>query len=129
MDFKNLVNSSGNKNCAYTNLTKSEVILVNVKKLLSYYEEPLIKEKMKTDSQKCVQDAFEKFNDFFLNYPTLAKMISENPYNFDMNRLLEMLQLKDRVSEKKISYQDASTGLGFKYYDEYVKPNISSDSK
>lgn len=124
MDFKNLVNSSANTNCEYSNHTKSETILIYVKKLLAYYEQPEIKEKMKTDSQICVQQAFEKFNDFFIKYPTLAKMISENPYTFDMDRLLDMLNLKNKVSNNEITYKDASAGLGYKYYDEYVKPNL-----
>ena len=38
-------------------------------------------------------------------------MISEDPYNFDMNRLMQMLNLKERVANKEISYKDASTSL------------------
>ena len=127
MDFKKLVNSSANVNCQYSNHTKSETILIHVKTLLKFFEQDDIKEKMKTDSQYCIQQAFEKYNDFFVKYPTLAKMVSENPYNFDMKRLLEMLNLKDRVGNKEITYQDASAGLGYKYYDEYVKPTISKE--
>lgn len=127
MDFKKLVNSSPNANCSYTNLTKSEKILVHVKKLLHFFEQPDIKEKMKENPTFCVQEAFERFNEFFTSYPTLAKMISEDPYNFDMNRLMEMLNLKERVANKEISYKDASTGLGIQYYDEYVKDNINDN--
>tara|TARA_Y100001958_G_C21172011_1_gene503596 strand:- start:622 stop:1014 length:393 start_codon:yes stop_codon:yes gene_type:complete len=126
MDFKNLVNSSANANCEYSNHTKSETILIYVKKLIQHYEQPEIRERMKKEPQLCVQEAFEKFNDFFIKYPSLAKMVSEDPYHFDMNRLLDMLNLKNKVSNKEISYQDASTGLGYKYYDEFVKPNLKS---
>lgn len=39
-----------------------------------------------------------------------------------MNRLVEMLNLKTKVTNK-----DASVGLGYKYYDEYVKPTLDKD--
>ena len=126
MDFKNLVNSSANTNCEYSNHTKSETILIHVKKLIQHYEHPSMRERMKTEHQLCVQEAFEKFNEFFVKYPSLAKMISEDPYNFDMDRLLDMLNLKNKVGNKEISYQDASAGLGYKYYDEFVKPTLKS---
>jgi hypothetical protein len=124
MDFKNLVNSSANTTCEYTNHAKSETILIYVKTLIQHYEQPEIKERMKTEQQLCIQEAFDKYNEFFLKYPSLAKMVSEDPYNFDMDRLLDMLNLKNKVGNKEISYQDASSGLGYKYYDEFVKPNL-----
>jgi hypothetical protein len=126
MDFKNLVNSSANTNCEYSNHTKSEIIVTYVKKLIQHYKQPEIKERMKTEQQLCVQEAFDKFNEFFLKYPSLAKMVSENPYHFDMDRLFDMLNLKNKVGNKEISYQDASAGLGYKYYDEFVKPTLKS---
>jgi hypothetical protein len=129
MDFKKLVNSSGNVNCNYTNTTKSETILIYVTKLLKFFEEPSIKEKMSTEPQSCIHEAFEKFNEFFMQYPTLAKLISEDPYHFDMDRLLKMLNLKNKVANKEVSYKNASTGLGSEYYDEYVKPNLPSNDK
>ena len=39
---------------------------------------------------------------------------------------LDMLNLKNKVGNKEISYQDASAGLGYKYYDEFVKPTLKS---
>lgn len=127
MDFKKLVNSSPNVNCTYTNLTKSEKILAHVKQLLEFFNKPDIKEQLQQNKMTGIQLAFEQHTEFFTAYPTLAKLVSEDPYNFDMNRLLEMLNLKDRVANKEISYSDASTGLGVKYYDEYVKDDIKNN--
>ncbi len=127
MDFKKLVNSSPNVNCTYTNLTKSEKILAHVKQLLEFFNKPDIKEQLQKNKMTGIQLAFEQHTEFFTEYPTLAKLVSEDPYNFDMNRLLEMLNLKDRVANKEISYSDASTGLGVKYYDEYVKDDIKNN--
>jgi hypothetical protein len=130
MDFKNLVNSAANTTCEYTNHTKSEIILIDVKKLIKFYDDPAIKERMETESHVCVHEAFDEFNDFFVKYPSLAKTISEDPYNFDMSRLMDLLNLKNKVGNKELSYEDASVGLGYKYYDEYVKPTLplSDDS-
>ena len=127
MDFKKLVNSSPNINCTYTNLTKSEKILAHVKQLLEFFNKPEIKEQLEKNKMTGIQLAFEQHTEFFTTYPTLAKLVSEDPYNFDMNRLLEMLNLKDRVANKEISYSDASTSLGVKYYDEYVKDDIKNN--
>ena len=54
-------------------------------------------------------------------------MVSNNPYNFEMDRLVEMLNLKNKVTKNEVSYKDASVGIGYKYYDEFVKPNVTTD--
>ena len=107
--------------------TNNDKIISDVKELLNYFKNPLVKDRMKTNKEECIKDALEIYGSFFDKYPALFGMISQNPEGFDMKRLYEMLNLKNKVKNNEISYKDASVGIGYKYYNEYVKPNIDND--
>ena len=109
------------------NKDSNEKILSLVKGLITYYNKPEIKKAMEENKEECIKKTLEVHGDFFDKYPTLFHMVSNNPYNFEMNRLVEMLNLKTKVTNKEVSYKDASVGLGYKYYDEYVKPTLDKN--
>ncbi len=109
------------------NKDTNEKILSLVRDLRAYYNKPEIKKEMEENKEECIKKTLDVFGDFFDKYPTLFHMVSNNPYNFEMDRLTEMLNLKNKVKNKEVSYKDASVGIGYKYYDEFVKPNMNKD--
>jgi len=109
------------------NKDTNENILALVNDLLVYYNKPDIKKEMEENKDECIKRTLEVKGDFFDKYPTLFYMVSNDPYNFEMDRLTEMLNLKNKVKNEEVSYKDASVGIGYKYYDEFVKPGLNTD--
>lgn len=109
------------------NKDSNEKIISLVTNLITYYKKPEIKKEMEKDKEQCIKNTLDIHGDFFDKYPTLFHMVSNNPYNFEMDRLVEMLNLKNKVKNNEVSYKDASVGIGYKYYDEFVKPGINKD--
>jgi|TARA_B110000971_G_C20038566_1_gene516027 hypothetical protein len=109
-----------------TDSTEKIISLVHV--LIAYYNEPDIKKEMLENKDECIKKTLDVHGDFFDKYPALFHMISNNPYNFEMDRLVDMLNLKKKVTNKEVSYKDASVGIGYKYYDEFVKPGLNDSN-
>ena len=104
-----------------------EKIISLVTELIDYYNKPEIKKALEEDKDECIRNTLDVHGDFFDKYPTLFHAISNNPFNFEMDRLKDMLALKNKVTNKEVSYKDASVGIGYKYYDEFVKPGLDKD--
>ena len=66
-----------------------------------------------------------EFMDFYQNYPSLVTLIIDDPYNFDMKRVVEMLKVRDKIKKKEISYDDASLYMGQRYYEEFVDGKVN----
>tara|TARA_B110000977_G_C11071649_1_gene489732 strand:- start:1283 stop:1642 length:360 start_codon:yes stop_codon:yes gene_type:complete len=69
----------------------------------------------------------EKYTEYYENYPALITKIVDDPHNFEMKRIIEMLNVREKVVKKDVSYDDASLYMGQRYYDEYVKGNVKED--
>ena len=66
----------------------------------------------------------EKYQDFSISYPGLFNTIVDDPKKFDMNRLRYMLNMKKKINNKSITFEEASTKIGQEYYDEFAKPLV-----
>ncbi len=108
-------------------MRSNKSILEDVNLLLDYFNDKKIKEKMKIDKSHCSLKARDKFFNFFEKSPFLFNHICDDPYNFQMDKLKEMLNTKKKIEKKETTFEDASVKIGYQYYNEYVKPNISSD--
>lgn len=63
---------------------------------------------------------FENNYKFFINrYPFLSDMSLKK--NIDMDRLYYMLELRKKIIDNKISFEDASKKVGNDMYEEYHK--------
>lgn len=78
----------------------------------------------KTNNVQYRKELTEKYTDFAMSYPALFNMVIDNPKNFDMNRLKQMLLLRKKVKNNYITYDEASTQIGQQYYDEFAKPLV-----
>ncbi len=84
---------------------------------------------MEIDKEHCMAQARSKYFDFLETNPFLFNHICDDPYNFQSDKLLDMLKTKKQIEKKKITFENASEKVGYQYYNEYVKPNISSGDK
>lgn len=85
--------------------------------------------KRREDIDEYKQICMRKFTNFHQNYPTLFFSIIESPSSFSIYRLDEMLHLKQKIEEKKVTEEKASVHLGQKYYDEFVKETVAKLDK
>lgn len=103
-------------------------LLNDVKSLLDFCnneENTLLRTK---DRASYIQKCGSTFNTMTEKFPSLFYKIVEDPQNFEIERLLHLLNLKEKVSNNKISLRDASISIGNQYYNEFVKPHLD-DSK
>jgi len=115
----NLSNNSNNKLNIPTKMDNTDsdhYIIDHVKKLQSFA--------YKNDRKNCL----DNFGFFFEKYPALFNMITDDPNNFDYNRLYEMLALRRKISKNEIKYEDASIYMGQKYYKEFVADKVSNNN-
>jgi hypothetical protein len=108
-------------------LNDSEKILVYVKTLRRFV---ILNNTLKQEQPQVFQQRLhEKFGEFRERYPTLFQIIVDNPDNFEERRLIEMLRMRERVSQRNVSYENASIQIGQKYFDEFVKPIVGNSSQ
>ena len=69
----------------------------------------------------------KKYPEFFENMPTLAE--SSCDPDFDYTRFKFMLRLRDQVTNKEKTLENASIEVGQTLFDHYVKPHIQEPNK
>lgn len=72
------------------------------------------------DKQRIVR---KKYPNFVEGYPILFEMATKD--DFDMNRFLYMIRMRDMIDNNTMSQNDASAKVGMMLYDKYVKDKIS----
>lgn len=65
----------------------------------------------------------KKYPEFADRHRHLFDMVCEN--EFDRDRLKYMLEMRDSIEKKDISFENASKQIGQKMFDVYVKPKIN----
>jgi hypothetical protein len=71
------------------------------------------------------QICMKNFSHIHEKYPTLFFKIIEEPSTFPLYRLKELLQYKEKIEKNEMNEKNVSEFLGQKYYNEFVKDNIS----
>ena len=74
-----------------------------------------------------IKDMEEKHTYLNEKCPRLLKMAVQD--RFEMNKLLYMLHMLRQVQSNKMTEKQASTVIGQKYADEYVKPLVDNLKK
>jgi hypothetical protein len=69
----------------------------------------------------------QEYSTFFEAYPKLFDLMCKDPYHFERGRLVQMLQMRNRIYNKELSYEQASKNVGKQYYEEFVKPTIPKE--
>ncbi len=106
--------------------SKSLAIKDYVDKMITYLKREDIQSLRRSDNQKYFEKTQKKFTQLKELIPALFNMIIDldNPNEFEMDRLDNMLYMRDRIRENQISTESASAQIGQQYFDEYVKPHV-----
>lgn len=79
-----------------------------------------------TEKQR-IDASMKKYPDFAEDYPHLLKMACET--TFDMSRLEYMLNLRDSINHKKVTFEDASKEIGQVMFDAYIRDKIDMSAE
>lgn len=67
------------------------------------------------------------YPDFVDRYPMLYEKVCED--DFDMNRFMYMMSLKEKIERREHTVESASIEVGQKLYDVYVKPIVDKNKE
>lgn len=112
-------------------MNKSKEILNYCDSILEYSLRDDMSELRHKNRPNYVSSCSSKYEEFFKRFPALFFKIIDNPISFKNNgrkRLLNLLNIKDNVDDKKISHESASKNIGSSYYNEFVKPVINESA-
>lgn len=108
-----------------TKVWTDDEVITNVKQLLTLVSREDMRKLAKIRRPQYIGILNQKFPEFHMGYPALFNLIVDEPDKFEMNRLLNMLKIRSRVSNGEITYDTASEKIGQEYYNEYVKPHVN----
>jgi hypothetical protein len=106
---------------------KSMKVVEYVKMMQKILSKEGVKENKKENKPEYMQKCMVQFSWIKDTIPGIFNMLVEDlddPYDFEMNRLIDMLKMKDAIDAKKITSEQASVHIGQKYADEYVTPLV-----
>jgi len=104
----------------------NEEILVSVKQMIKLKNNNDVKKKKIINQNDYYKFFVNKFIKLHMNLPTIFNKVLDDD-NFELNRLEEMLAMRKRVDDNKISNFDASVEISQKYTDEFVKKPLNID--
>ena len=61
---------------------------------------------------------------FSKNNPAIFWTIIDGPRKFDINRLITMLELREKIDKKELDFETTNKEIGEKYANEFVKPIV-----
>ena len=115
-----------NNNLQDSTKSDNKIILGYVKTIIKYITDENLYETKEIDYNFYIETIKTKFNDFSIRYPALFNMVVENPKNFEYDRLIYMLNLKNNIDKNITTHETASVRIGQEYYDEFVKKTVSN---
>ena len=104
----------------------NEEILLSVKQMIKLKNNNDVKKKKIINQNEYYKFFVNKFIKLHMNLPTIFNKVLDDD-NFELNRLEEMLAMRKRVDDNKISNFDASVEISQKYTDEFVKKPLNID--
>lgn len=102
----------------------NEEILQGVKGIIKMKKNRDMKKLKITNINEYRKIFLQKYMRLHMNFPTIYNMVFESE-TFELKRLEEMLAMRKRVEEKKITNFDASVKISQKYTDEFVKKPLN----
>jgi hypothetical protein len=107
----------------YTQVTETAEQMTN-EEIIAIIETMVSQPGSAKEKQRLFQKSFPEFTE---KYPTLFQMACEPDFN--MERLVYMLSMREAVSAQKISQHQASVNVGENLFQEYVKPLVEQKKK
>jgi len=108
----------------------AERIVLDVKRLIQVVSTPRWESaRRRQDWVSFHQELEQDFAEFKLAYPALFRMAIEQGRSFDMNQLIQFLQLREQMMSGAVQEQDAHRSVGQAMVDKYVMPNLPENSR
>ena len=107
---------------------KSDKLLklcIDLKKHVSSRENINLKKK---NPRKFYEQTCTKFDELKL-FPALMSGIIKSGDNFEIDRLIDMLSLRENIKEKNMTVEDATKIVGKSYYNEFMHNKLSDKNK
>jgi hypothetical protein len=79
-----------------------------------------------TNYEEFHRQIYDQFTDFANRFPSLFRLILEDPDNFQLDRLKQMLNQREQVRNGSLTPEAASIKVGQEYFDEFVKDRVPS---
>ena len=110
-------------------LLSDDMLIKTIESLIDYATSKDMQIIYKMNNVQYHKNLTNKYQEFSLTYPGLFNTIVDNPKDFDMKRLKDMLAMKNKIKQKELTYEEASTKIGQQYYDEFAKPLVDDVNK
>ncbi len=110
-------------------MNENEKLLVHVKHMIKTIKTKEYKELKKNNIDEYKQKLKDKYTQLFDKSISLFNMIVETEDSFEIDKLLDMLQLSNNVNNGQISYDKASEKWGQEQFDIYGKPLLKYAQK
>lgn len=99
-------------------------IFDNVVAIMKYSETDEAKASKKADKNEYMKMMCEKFADFRAMMPMLFMSVAEQGTDFELRRLIDMLERRERIDNKETDVDTESKKIGKEYADEFVAPIV-----
>lgn len=110
-------------------LSKAEKIYKWVRSIIAYTTNPDMVELRKKNAGLYRGNATEKFLPFMEKYPGIFNKILDDPENFDIQRLDNMLKKMHRIETGQSDYETENLRVGKAYYQEFLEPQLKRQGK
>jgi len=105
-------------------LNSSEKILLHATAMHKEVSKEEMKVLKKIDEKKYMDYFTNRYHELHYNFPALFNLIASDGEKFNIEKLKEMLRLRDRVDRNEVSNKDASEHIGKKYFNEYCSDKV-----
>ena len=102
----------------------NEDIIKNVHEIVRMKKSKEMRKLKIIDSDKYIRTFIQKFKNFHMSFPSIFNSIMDND-DFEVKRLTDMLSMRKRIQDKKISNFDASVKISTQYTDEFIKKPLN----
>jgi len=105
-------------------ITSNEDIIKNVNAIIKMKKNVEIRKFKVINRDKYMRTFIKKFETFHMNFPSIFNSVMDED-TFEVSRLKEMLEMRKKIQDNKISNFDACVEISNKYTNEFVKKPLN----
>ena len=105
-------------------ITSNEDIIKNVYEIIKMKKNIAMRKLKVINRDKYMRTFIKKFETFHMSFPSIFNSIMDED-NFEVSRLKEMLEMRKKIQDNKISNFDACVKISSKYTDEFIKKPLN----
>ena len=105
-------------------IVSNEDIMKNVYEIIKMKKNVEMRKLKIINRDKYMRTFIQKFETFHMSFPSIFNSIMDED-NFEVSRLKEMLEMRKKIQDNKISNFDACVKISTKYTDEFIKKPLN----